>query len=192
MSDTGQKWVQEDDIGELRRSKKVVGELNPVIWDDRRDEVVSGAHRLKAGWKTVKHIRTRDDVEFYRLKLHYNIQRGMPPAEVVSMLANYGDALIAQGMVPGGKLMAAICEMSPWKKRYTYEMVPRRFKNEDGPGRPEGSPNLQPPQIPKRLPASIVDEDEAPAGPALVQATCPRCTHQFRGVVMAGVLVDPS
>ena len=40
--------MQPDAVQELRRSKKVVGELSPVIYDDRRQEAVSGDHRLKA------------------------------------------------------------------------------------------------------------------------------------------------
>ena len=177
------EFMQPDAIQELRRSKRVVGELAPVIWDDRRQEAVSGDHRLKAGWKDVRHIRTKDDAEFYLLKLHHNVQRKMPPGEVVAMLAAYGEALVKGGMQPGGALMRKIVDASPWDERYTYEMVPRRFKNEAGPGRPPGSPNLSRPQI------ELPDGFERP--PAVQDQELVECTFcGRRGVVVSGRLVE--
>ena len=178
MAAAAPQFLQEDAIDELWRSRKVVGELNPVIWDDRRNEAISGTHRLKAGWKSIKHIRTKDDLEFFRLKLHYNVQRGMPPAEVVSMLEAYGDVLLAAGRVPGGELMAEIIEASPWLERYTYEMTPRRFKSDEG--RPAG-PSLRSPQT-RALPPGI--EPAREPGPHLI--TCSRCG--LRGTDVAGTL----
>jgi hypothetical protein len=174
------QFLQTDAVDELRRSRKVVGELVPVIWDDRRNEPISGAHRIKAGWKKIEHILTKDDLEFFRLKLHYSVQRQMPPAEVVAMLEDYGEALIGAGAEPGGKLMHAIVEMSPWDERYTYEMIPRRFKSDEG--RPPG-PSLRSPQTQTPLPDGFEPASDAPQQHLI---TCSRCG--LRGTPVAGIL----
>jgi len=177
-----EQYLQDDAVSELRKSRKVVGELSSVIWDDRRNEPVSGAHRVKAGWKRIDHIRTKDDLEFFKLKLHHNIQRQMPPGEKVGLLAAYGDALLKSGKSPGTEIMDLLLEVSPWDERYTYEMVPRRFKS--GEGRPLGSPSLRTTQT--QSPPDGFEPDTGEVQQHFV--TCSRCG--LKGEVIAGILSE--
>lgn len=126
-----ENFLQEDAVNELKRSRGIVGELSPVVWDDRRDEVVSGAHRLKAGWKNVKHIWTKDDVEFFRLKVNYTVQRQMPPIERASMLEAFALALEKAGKT-NREIIDELIAASPLHPSNTYAYIPDHYKSKEG------------------------------------------------------------
>lgn len=181
-----QRFIQVDAVKELKRSRLSVGELLPVVIDRRTNKVISGNHRLKAGWHKREYVTTKDDVEAAKLTLHYNVGRkGMPPEEIVTMLVALGDALLTAGKKPGSQVMQQIFEMSPWEDSYTYEMIPRRFKNQgDGPGRPAGPQNIPASGIlPSNLPKGIGYSD---GEPHVNLVTCSRCG--LKGVSVAGIL----
>lgn len=172
-------FIQEDSIDELRRSKAIVGELNPIVKDRRTGQTISGKHREQVGWSKVVWVDTKDDLQLMRLKIHYNVQRQKPPKEWASELTEYAELMAKSGST-NPEIVKELISVSPFGKSFTYEFIPQRFKSMEG--RPRGQfPGVETKPAAGFSVAPPVDE---PRKEELV--TCSSCG--LRGTVIAHVL----
>jgi len=161
--------LDEDQVEQLKRSKRSVGELTPIVKDTRTGKIISGLHRERAGWKKVVWIDTKDDLQFWKLKMHFNIQRELPPAEWAEMFTAYAEAMEKSGL-SNKEIVDALIADSPFHPNYTYEYIPDRYK-QFRPSRFQ-EPEKSPVQIPEHLPPTVIErEDEV--GPKLAEVRCP-------------------
>jgi hypothetical protein len=174
---TETEFIQPEQVANLRRSKKIVGELQPVLWDDRTKRPISGNHRVKAGWKSIKHIRTKDDMEFWRLKMHSNLQRSVSMTEFAAELGVYAQVMEKAGVKPDG-IVKELLEVSPFNTNYTYEFIPNRYKRSEG-----YAPRIRKSEFAKEVapkegepPVAIKEPDEH----FLKQHRCPNCGVMLR------------
>ncbi len=170
--------LQETTVEDLRHSKKVAGELNPVVIDKRTGKVVSGEHRLEAGWKKIVYIETKDDAEFHRLRMHYNLQRRLAPDEWSNEFIEYAEALIKTGL-PYPEVLKELLENAPFKdKKYAYEFIPDYLKSNEGRPRQFQESETQAPEPFTHGGFTFGPKDEAPAakiGGLDSHEFCPEC-----------------
>ena len=175
--------LQTDQIEDLKRSKALVGELLPVIWDDRTNSAISGSHRMKAGWSKVIHITTVSDEQHWRLKMNYNIQRGVTQDELSFNLSEYGKALEKSGW-ENGNIVKELKRASGLAPNYAYEFIPKRYLS--GEGRPRG-PSFRQSETSELPPDVSIGSERSEPEQHLIE--CSWCHH--RGVDIGGVLQDP-
>ena len=179
MASSGSEFIQPEVIERLKRSKKVVGERYPVLWDDRRNEPVAGSHRLRSGWKWVKHIRTKDDLEFWRLKMHENVQRGVPMSEFAHDLIAYGEVMEKAG-ASNEEIIKELLTVSYFDRAYTYTFIPSKWKGTTRPvGKIRKSESLDASNI-SPLAGEPVIETRSPDEHFFRQHECPNCHTMLR------------
>jgi hypothetical protein len=116
----------EEIIKGLRKSRELVGELEPVyITPD--GEVIDGKHRLKAypGWKTQTLNVSRKDALI--LRLHRNYRRNISKEETKQLLLELAQALEKEG-TPTEQIAQKIVELSPYSEAYTLSLLPKKYK----------------------------------------------------------------
>ena len=127
--------VEEEIVEFLGKSKGVVGELSEIIVDSD-GEILSGRHRVKAGFERKRIVDTeaiaknlglprRFVKEMY--KIHFNTQRRPKPEETKRRLLVMAEELVSAG-VPREHLVAKLAETTPFSDRYIRELLPDEFK----------------------------------------------------------------
>lgn len=125
--------LEKDQLSDLRASRKIVGELLPVV-KDQRGRVLNGRHRLAVGWKSTVVMPVNDDLDFLIRRLHFLVQRRASAAEQSEVVIGICEELERHG-VPAEKVASKLVqEISPWESSYTYSLIPDRYKS--GVGRP--------------------------------------------------------
>lgn len=156
MQRPDEQFIDVDHADDLDRSKKTFGERVPIVIDDRTGRIVDGRHRLKNGWKLERHITTKDDLEFWELRLAYAVQRPIGEPEKVDIFSHLGDELEKKGLADA-EIVKRLLEISPYKRSETYEKIPDRFKSEEG--RPRG-PSFHRPETLQEGSSFAVDGEE--------------------------------
>jgi hypothetical protein len=150
-----EQFIDPEHAADLDRSKKIFGEKVPIVIDDRTGRTVDGRHRLQHGWKLERHIRTKDDLEFWELRLAYSVQRTIGESEKVDIFSHLGDELEKKGL-SDPEIVKQLLELSHYKKSETYEMIPDRFKGDQGPK----GPNFHRPESLQEGSSFAVDGEE--------------------------------
>jgi hypothetical protein len=113
-------------IENLKRSREIVGELEPVFVTPD-GEIIDGRHRLKAypGWRTQTVDVSRKDAIL--LKLHKNYRRAVSKEETKQLLLELAQALEKEG-VPQEQIAQEVVKLSPYSETYTLSLLPRKYK----------------------------------------------------------------
>ena len=120
---------EEDVINDLRMSRKLVGELLPVI-KDQKGRILNGRHRKLAGWRSEVVLPVKDDLDFYIKRLHFLVQRKASIAEQAESIRLICEELSKRGMPDDQIMEHVVTKISPWGRSWTYELIPDRFKRE--------------------------------------------------------------
>jgi len=112
----------------LKRSRELVGELEPV-YITPEGEVIDGKHRLKAypGWKT--EVIQVTDIQKIMQRLHRNIHRKPSKQELKEILLALAVALEKMG-TPKEELIDKIKQHVPFSEDYIRSLLPAKFKRE--------------------------------------------------------------
>lgn len=136
MQRPDEQFIDPEHADDLDRSKRTHGEKVPVVIDDRTGRIVDGRHRRVHGWALELHIRTKDDLEFWKLRLAYSAQRTIGEPEKTDIFSHLGDELEKKGF-SNPEIVRQLLELSHYKKSETYEKIPDRFKGDQGPRGPK-------------------------------------------------------
>jgi hypothetical protein len=73
----------------LARSRRLHWELTPILID-QNGRIIDGWHRKAAGWKRFKVLQVKDDLHYWILRLHANVQAsdGLAPHKN-ELIANF-------------------------------------------------------------------------------------------------------
>lgn len=129
---TLREQLEEDQISELRESRRKVGELLPVVVD-QFGRILNGRHRREAGWKSQLVMPVKDDVDFRRKRLHFLVQRKSSQAEHAEAFTALCEALEKQGVAKEDIAEQVVKNESPFDRSYTYSLIPNRFKKTTSP-----------------------------------------------------------
>jgi len=173
--------LNEDIVEELGRSRDIVGELLPVIVD-QKGRVINGRHRLEAGWRSKVVWNVKDDRDYALKRLHFlGVQRQSTISERAEAIGFLCQALEADGL-SGKALIDKVLEESPWGTAYTYEFIPNRYKRSGGydraprQGRPELHSVELEPVIQDKKSGVVMQRSTTPLGdPRPVVRSCPNC-----------------
>jgi predicted transcriptional regulator len=135
-------------IGELVRSRKLVGEIYPVL-KTKDGRILVGKHRAAVGWQKVATID--DQVQALAEKLgvslkvaellfviNSNIQRRPSKKETQSLLLELCEELEKCGY-PTEKIGEHVTDLVPYDRNYVLSLLPDKFKQRQkavSPGRP--------------------------------------------------------
>jgi len=123
--------LEEDQLSDLKTSRKVVGELLPIV-KDQKGRILNGRHRRAAGWKSTVVMVVTDDLDFLVKRLHFLVQRRASTAEQSEVVIGIC-AELEKRSVPLGKIASKVVqEISPWEPSYTYSLIPDRYKSAVG------------------------------------------------------------
>jgi hypothetical protein len=176
--------LEEEQLSDLRTSRKIVGELLPVV-KDQQGRVLNGRHRLAAGWRSTVVMPVRDDLDFLLKRLHFLVQRRASAAEQSEVITGICRELERQGIPPGKIASKVVQEISPWESSYTYSLIPDRYKSAVGRPRAEfpvagnSHETLLRVQTVVGEPPVRVRDNQAQADRTFV---CPNCHAQLRRV----------
>ena len=118
----------DDQVGELKRSRTLVGELLPVVVD-QTGRVLNGRHRRRAGWRSTVTVSVSDELDFLVKRLHFLVQRRSSQAEHAEAFAAICAELERRGMEAAAIAEHVVARISPFEKSYTYALVQERFKS---------------------------------------------------------------
>jgi hypothetical protein len=127
--------LQSEIVDELDRSRKIKGELSPIIVD-QFGNVLNGRHRKAAGWQSIRVIPVKDDLDRAMVKLQFMVQRRATQAEHIELLTEICIRLEEQGRDPITIADYVAKHFSPFERSYTYALIPNRYKRATG--RPRG------------------------------------------------------
>jgi DNA-directed RNA polymerase subunit RPC12/RpoP len=118
----------EEIIEWLKRSRELVGELEPV-YITPEGEVIDGRHRLKAypGWKT--QLIQAADIDKIIQRLHRNIHRKPTKQELKQIVIQLALTFEKTG-VPKTELIDKIKQHLPFSEDYIRSLLPAKFKRE--------------------------------------------------------------
>jgi len=120
--------LQDDIVDELMASRRLVGELLPII-KDQHGRILNGRHRKKAGWTSEVTVPVKDDLDYFIKRLHYTaVQRTSSMAEHAEAISLVCGELERTGMTSDSILPHILNKVSPFKRAYTYDLVPDRYK----------------------------------------------------------------
>lgn len=113
----------------LRKSKEIVGYLQPCVRDSKTGLLIAGLHRKVAdrNWPEVTR-EVKDDLERELLILHYNVQRTMPEAETKRHLIKIAEILKAKG-TPQMEITSKIVQIVPYTKQHVYNLLPEEYRH---------------------------------------------------------------
>jgi hypothetical protein len=177
--------LEEEQLSDLKSSRKIVGELLPVV-KDQQGRVLNGRHRLAAGWKSSVVMPVRDDLDFLLKRLHFLVQRRASAAEQSEVITSICKELERQG-IPTEKIASKVVrEISPWESSYTYEVIPDRYKSAVGRPRAEFPVGGNSQRTMLRVQTSdgeppVRVREDSPA-PAERSYPCPNCHTMLRKV----------
>jgi len=130
--------VEESEGYDLAKSKKSVHELYPVI-KDAHGNVIDGFHRLEAdpNWKTetLEQIKTPAQLALARIIANTH-RRSIGKEERKLQLVTLAEELVKEGM-RREDVIPAMVELTTFKNRYIYEMLPDEYKKRPGAGGPK-------------------------------------------------------
>ena len=131
----------------LKRSRETLGEIYPIIVAPD-GEVLSGRHRVKAGWRRTHTANVEKVAERFGvpektakkiIKLHMNIQRRPPQEETRAIIVEMARDLEELG-VEKKKIASELVRrgMVPYTERYVQMLLPDEYKQvEHKPKEPE-------------------------------------------------------
>jgi len=124
-------FVYDKEIVEmLKKSKEVVGYLQPVIVEEGTNRVLVGRHRKMADPKWPETMRkVKDDLERELIILHGNVQRGVSEEEAKIRLQRIAEILRSRG-VPQNEVCSYIVEhgLTPWTERHVERRLQKEYK----------------------------------------------------------------
>jgi hypothetical protein len=135
-------------IDELKRSRKLIGEIYPVL-KTKDGRILVGKHRAAAGWQKAAIID--DQVQALAEKLgvslkeaeivyiiHSNTQRRPQKAETQSLVIQLCEQREKNG-TPREKVASEVVKFLPYNPRYALSLIPDEYKQQQkavSPGRP--------------------------------------------------------
>lgn len=174
--------MNDDVVEDLKRSKKLVGELHPVVIDDRTGQVLSGAHRKKAGWTKIEHITTKTDSEAIRLIAAYNAQRGLTETEKVDLFRMMAEALAQEGKTNAEIIHALRFDFIHYHPNYAYTYIPKSYLS--GEGSPRGQ-SLREPET-QTFPEGARPRNDSDTGESVRVGECWNC-HVKGKITLTGL-----
>lgn len=173
--------VDPDTIDALKRSKRIGGELLPVImakFPDGSRAVVSGRHRKRAGWKKEELIEVKDEHEYWNLVIQYNVGRKPTANEWAELFNNVAVSLSKSGK-SNEEIVHWLVEHSPFPNNWTYEYIPTRFKRPMKFRQPEIRTEDSPITSAEEHDGTVIKprEDEAPS--SYHSYECPNCLSKL-------------
>lgn len=122
-------------IKQLKLSKEIVGEVNPIIvdWDG---ELLSGQHRKQAGWQTVHKVDSRQLAKEWNVtplmakhmfRLHMNVQRKPSREETQKLLMELAKELEKKG-IQKDNIASELVKIVPYSQRWIELLLPQELK----------------------------------------------------------------
>ncbi len=130
--------IEQEIIEQLIKSKGILGELNEVVYDSD-GEILSGRHRIKAGWEKERVIDTEATAKKLNLprklvkemfKMHFNVQRRPSKEETQRRMLLMAEELVSAG-VPKENVASELAKWVPYSDRYIRELLPDEYKHEE-------------------------------------------------------------
>jgi hypothetical protein len=130
--------IEKEIVEQLARSKNIIGELNEVVYDSD-GEILSGRHRIKAGWEKEKVIDTEAMAKKFNLprtfvkemiKMHFNVQRRASREETQRRLLLMAEELLKMG-VAKPNIASELAKWVPYDQKYILELLPQEYKQLD-------------------------------------------------------------
>ena len=126
---------EEEEIEQLRRSKKLVGELYPIIigiCPEHGEEYIAGHHRKRAGWKSVIRVQCRSHLDLLQRREASTIQRKSSMNEHVERLRELCEEVWRQKLVssPFQVCKYVVTNLSALPKSYAYDLIDNRWKRQ--------------------------------------------------------------
>lgn len=120
--------LDQEQVKDLKRSKRIVGEIDPVILD-QRGRAISGRHRKAAGWKTRRVVKVKDELDYLVKRLHMTVQRHSSQQEQAELFRGICKQIENQGRIDKEKIGKFVLDnISPFEKSYTTELLPDEYK----------------------------------------------------------------
>lgn len=127
--------MNEEIIEQLELSRKIVGEVNPMVvdWDG---ELLSGQHRKQAGWVKTHKVDSRELAEKWNvtplmakgmLRIHLNIQRKPSREETQKLLMELAKELEKTG-IQKDKIASELVKIVPYSQRWIEMLLPQELK----------------------------------------------------------------
>lgn len=163
----------------LKKSVDLVGELLPVIEDERTGEILEGLHRLAIDpdWERKK-VQTRNDVQATLIKIHSHYRRTRDKEETRGLLLDLAQKLEKTGFYEKEKICAKVAEVVPYSPSYVNELLPDDYKDKT---KIHPAPLVER-QKPGSIPPKIELEEELRPTPSedkipdeLMVLICPHC-----------------
>jgi hypothetical protein len=137
-------------IEDLRRSREIDGELNPIKVD-QFDRVIDGRKRKLAGWKSKQVIQVSDDLDFLHKRISSMLHWPTSESDWIEVFTRI--CIIRSQSMPEQAVCAYVSKHdSPFSEQRTRELVPDRFKRSGGY------------DLPERKPVSFVDAPQVVGG----------------------------
>jgi hypothetical protein len=128
--------LETDNVSDLRRSRKIVGELMPVVrakGSPHHDgETLNGRHRKEAGWSSVVEMQIETDLDFWVRRLHFLVQRRSTEQELMETFDNICSELEKGGHKTETVAHYVVANLSPFKEGYTLALIKDRYKRSGG------------------------------------------------------------
>lgn len=124
-------FVYDKEIVEmLKKSKEVVGYLQPVIVEEGTNRVLVGRHRKMADPKWPETTRkVKDDLERELIILHGNVQRGVSEEEAKIRLQRIAETLRSRGIPPNDICSYIVLHgLTPWSERHVERRLQKEYK----------------------------------------------------------------
>ena len=128
----------EEIVEQLRKSMDQLEQIYSVIQDED-GEVLSGAHRLRAGATKIHVMDTRRiamrlgvsrKMVKLMIKLHSNIQRTVPREETRKILEEMAEELVRHGVKPED-VATELVKHVPYSRQYVLELLPEKYKKKE-------------------------------------------------------------
>jgi hypothetical protein len=120
--------IDPDLRNELKRSKKAIGEIYPIV-RNQRGEILIGNTRHAAGWKSETKINTRDKLHDLQIVQAGMIQHRNTEEEHINILTRMCEEIEKTKKIPREKIgRYVVNNVSSLQRAYAYELIPERYK----------------------------------------------------------------
>jgi len=126
---------EQEHIRKLKKSRRIIGELAPIIIDSD-GEILAGTYRKEAGWLRTYQVDTvalakkwevPRTVAKEMIKQSSNVQRIVPKKETQASLLKMAEAFETQG-IPIERIATEVTKRVPFTDRYVRELLPDKYK----------------------------------------------------------------
>lgn len=172
--------IDQDLREELKRSKRVIGELYPIIVDKRTGNTLVGNHRKAAGWRSVRLIDTKDEMQALQIQQAGMIQHGNSMNDHLRVLRRMCELAEKAHGIQKQKVGKYVVErISMLRKSYAYQLIPNEYKMQTRPHEEEREGKIPLVESSSRQEVQELDGTTFRVKPTAKQAAerqvCPMC-----------------